>query len=478
MDRHAAVGGQYQPLSESNLRDIHEASLKILAETGLRVPNPPGLEIFRQAGAVIDGERVRLSRSLVEDGLASVPHQVLLAGRDPDQDLLLAGNKVHFGTGGSPSFVLPAGADQARQATLQDVADLAWLAESLNEVDFFVLPVTPTDLPLPNLAVNRFYAALQNTRKHIMGGLIDQPGAQQVFELGSLLAGGAEALRQRPFISCMTSWMISPLTFDPHVTDILTFWSKQGLPVALSSAPMAGSTSPITLAGTLVQLNAEQLAGITYTQLVRKGTPILAGYIPGQMNLRTGGYLGGTPEFALMQAGASQLARFYDVPIYCSAGMTDAKIPDQQAGYEKMLTLLLTALSGASFIHHAVGMLENMNIVSYEQMVLDNDIVQMVKRVLRGVETSPAHLAVDAIQRVGPSGHYLEDEHTLDFMRQEYINPPLSDRQNRGAWKDSGGLDSRARAVKLVEKLLKAERPAFLDAKLDQMVREKYEIHL
>jgi trimethylamine--corrinoid protein Co-methyltransferase len=478
MGRQAAVGCQYQPLSESDIRDIHEASLKILAETGIQVPNSTALEIFRQAGANLEGERVRLSRSLVEDGLASVPHEVLLAGKDPDQDLLLTGYKVHFGTGGSPSFILPAGTNETRQATIQDVADLAWLAESLNEVDFFVLPVTPSDLPLPAMAVNRFYAALKNTRKHIMGGLINLDGAREVFELGSLLAGSAEALRQRPFISCMTSWMISPLTFDPHVTDILTFWSGQGMPVALSSAPMAGSTSPITLAGTLVQLNAEQLAGISYTQFVRRGTPILAGYIPGQMNLYTGGYLGGTVEFALMQAGASQLARFYEVPIYCSAGMTDAKIPDQQAGYEKMLTLLLTALSGASFIHHAVGMLENMNIVSYEQMVLDNDIVQMVKRVLRGIETSPAHMAVEVIQRVGPGGHYLEDEHTLAFMRQEYVNPRLSDRQNREAWKESGGLDSRARAARLVEKLLNAERPTLLDAELDQMVREKYEIHL
>jgi trimethylamine--corrinoid protein Co-methyltransferase len=166
------------------------------------------------------------------------------------------------------------------------------------------------------------------------------------------------------------------------------------------------------------------------------------------------------------------------VPIYCSAGMTDSKLPDQQAGYEKMLTLLLTALSGASFIHHAVGMLENMNIVSYEQMVLDNDIVQMVKRVLGGVETSPTYLAVEAIQRVGPGGHYLEDEHTLQFMRSEYINPRLSDRQNREAWRESGALDSRARAANYVEKILTTERRTFLCETLDNQIRQKFDINL
>lgn len=478
MARSAAEGAQYRPLTDSEISSIHEASLVVLTETGIQVPNPPALEIFRQAGAKVDDERVKLSRALVEDGLASIPHEVLLAGRDSAQDLILSGKRVHFGTGGSPSFVLPPGTNQRRQAVLQDVAEFAWLVDRLAEVDFYVLPVTPSDIPPSALAVNRFYAALQRTQKHIMGGLINLRGAQDVFELGVLLAGSTEALRQRPFISCITSWMISPLTFDPHVTDILTFWSGQGMPVALSSAPMAGSTSPVTLAGTLTQLNAEQLAGMVYTQLIRKGSPVLAGYIPGQMNLRSGGYLGGTPEFALMQAGASQLARFYDVPIYCSAGMTDAKIPDEQAGYEKMLTLLLTALSGASFIHHAVGMLENMNLVSFEQMVLDNDIIKMVKRVLAGIATTPAHLAVEAIQRVGPGGHYLGDEHTLQFMRQEYIHPPLADRQNRESWIESGELDARARAGRLVQQILGSAQPAFLGEDQDQQIRQRFEIFL
>jgi trimethylamine--corrinoid protein Co-methyltransferase len=477
MSRQAALGGQFRPLSDTDIQNIHEASLKILEETGIQVPNHEALEIFRNAGTSINSDRVRLSRTLIEDGLSSVPHEVLLAGANSEQDLVLSGSRVHFGTGGSPSFVLPAGLNKERMALLSDVADLAALVECQDQVDFFVLPVTPTDIPLQDVAVNRFYAALANTQKHVMGGLINLQGAQDVFKLGVILAGSEQALRDRPLISCMTSWMISPLTFDPHVVDILTYWSQQGMPVALSSAPMAGSTSPITLAGTLTQLNAEQLAGLTYTQLVRKGTPVLAGYIPGQMNLRSGGYLGGTPEFALMQAGAAQLARFYDVPIYCSAGMTDSKIPDEQAGYEKMLTLLLTALSGASFIHHAVGMLENMNLVSYEQVVLDNDIVQMVKRVLQGIQTTPAHLAVEAIQRIGPGGHYLEDEHTLQYMRQEFINPRLSDRHNRERWKEAGKTDSRERATALVKSILRADKISLLEEDLDLEIHKRFTIH-
>ena len=232
---------------------------------------------------------------MIENALASAPTTVHLASRDGRRDLKLSDRRVHFGTGGSPSVVLDPGCRLSRPARLKDIEDLGRIAQRLDELDFFVLPVTPTDIPISAIATSRFYAALTATTKHIMGGLISLSGAQDVFEMASIVAGGSDALRKRPFVSCMTSFMVSPLTFDPETTDILTYWCRQGMPVALSAAPIAGATSPITLAGTLVQLNAEQLAGIVYTQLVRKGTPVLAGYIPGQMNLRTGGYLGGTP---------------------------------------------------------------------------------------------------------------------------------------------------------------------------------------
>lgn len=476
MTRPAACGGQYRPLSETDLQRIHVASLEVLADPGIQVPNDEALEVFRSAGAQVEGARVRLNQALIEDCLASLPNEVLLAGRHSGQDLLLSGQRVHFGTGGSPTRVLPAGEDQVRPAVLADVSRLASLADLLPEVDFLVLPVTPTDIPSETIAVNRFYAALTHTHKHVMGGLIDLQGAQEVYELGCLIAGGSEALRARPFISCMVSWMISPLTFDAHTTDILTYWCRQGLPVALSAAPMAGSTSPVTLAGSLTQLNAEQLSGMVYTQLVRRGAPLLAGYIPGQMNLHTGGYLGGTPEFGLMQAAAAQLAQFYGVPIYCSAGMTDAKLPDEQAGYEKMLTLLLTALSGASFIHHAFGMLENMNVVSYEQMVLDNDIVLMVKRVLQGIASGPSHLAVEAIQRVGPGGHYLGDEHTLEFMRQEFVQPRLADRSSWDTWQAQGASDSRRRAEQETHRLLAVAERKPLYGDVEKEIRARFKI--
>ncbi|MGQ9666820.1 MAG: trimethylamine methyltransferase family protein [Anaerolineae bacterium] len=477
MIREAVEGGQFAPLSPANIWTIHHESLDILSQVGVNVPLASARQRFRSAGALVDEKRVRIPTSMVEDALSSVPHSVLLASRDGQSDLLLEGRRVHFGTGGSPSLVLPPGEDGVRPALLRDVAQLARLAQRLEQVDFFVLPVTPTDIPPEKIAVHRFYAALRHTTKHIMGGLVHLEGARQVLEMGIWLAGGEEALRQRPFISCMTSWMVSPLTFDPDVTEILTFWCEHGMPVALSSAPMAGSTSPMTLAGTLVQLNAEQLAGMVYTQLVRRGTPVLAGYIPGQMNPSTGGYLGGTPEFGLMQAAAAQLAQFYNVPIYCSAGMSDAKVPDFQAGAEKTLTLLLTAMAGASYIHHAVGMIENMNAVSYEQMALDNDLILMVKRVLRGITVDVEHMAGEAIRRAGPSGHYLMDEHTLRHMRTEMVFPRLMDRSARETWTAAGRHTARQRAAQWVLDVLTEPAVPCLSSEQDSLLRKRFGVH-
>jgi trimethylamine---corrinoid protein Co-methyltransferase len=474
--KQAPAGGQYAPLSAADIQAIHQASLHVLYETGVEVAHPAARSRFAAAGAAVDGARVRLDEGLVTAALATVPHQVLLAAREGQADLLLEGRRVHFGTGGSPASVLECGATQTRPARLADVARLAILADVLPEIDFFVLPVTPADIPVSAIATGRFYAALRHTTKHIMGGLINLQGARDVYEMGVMLAGSPEALRARPFISGITSWMVSPLAFDTDVTDILTFWCEQGLPVALSAAPMAGSTAPITLAGTLVQLNAEQLAGMVYSQLVRPGTPVLAGYIPGQMDLRSGGYLGGTSEFGLMQAAVAQLAQFYDVPLYCSAGMSDAKLPDEQAGYEKMATLLMTAMAGASYIHHAAGMLENMNAVSYEQMALDNDIILMVRRALRGIAVDEDHLAAEAIARVGPGKHYLEDEHTLRHLRDEYITPRLADRQNRPDWLRRGALDARQRAAALVESILARSPRPCLSAEADHALRARFAV--
>jgi trimethylamine--corrinoid protein Co-methyltransferase len=478
MGRPGPVGGQYRPLTREQIEGVHQASLAVLERTGIHVENERALALYRQGGARVDGARVYLSPSTVEQALEKVPSRVLLAGRDPGQDVVLEGRRVYAGTGGSPTTVLDPGADTVRPALLQDLVDFARLADALDHCDFVVVPLHPTDVPDEDVPANRFYACLAHTAKHVMGGVGSVEGAQAVIEMGTVIAGGLEPLRERPFVSAITCWMVSPLHLDTGVTDILLAWCQAGLPVVLSSAPMAGSTSPVTLAGTLVQLNAEQLSGIVLTQLVRPGTPVLAGYIPGVADMRTGGYLGGAVEFGMMQAAAAQLAHFYRVPIYCSGGMSDAKLPDAQAGYEKMATFLLAAMGGGNYIHHAIGMVTNMSSASLEQAVIDDEIVAMAMRVLRGVEVTEASMAVDAIHRVGPGGHYLMDAHTVQFMRSGFFYPQVADRQNRAAWEEGGRKDTRARAIARLEKLLQAHESPGLPARVDTAIRARFNVLL
>ncbi len=431
---------------------------------------------FGRAARGIDGARVYISEQMVEKALALAPSRVLLAGRDPANDIVLEDKRVYAGTGGSPTAVLDLGATSVRPATLADLRQMVALVDKLPNCDFVVMPIYPTDIPAEHVPVNRFHTCLTHTTKHVMGGVDSAVGARQVIELATLIAGSLEALQARPIVSAIACWMVSPLHLDTSVTDILLTWCQQGLPLALSSAPMAGSTSPVTLAGTLTQLNAEQLSGIVLTQLVRPGTPVLAGYIPGVADMRSGGYLGGAVEFGIMQAAAAQLAHFYRTPIYCSGGMTDAKVPDAQAGYEKMATFLLAAMSGADYIHHAIGMINNMSTASLEQAVIDDEIVGMAMRTLRGIELTSDTLAVEAIDRVGPGGHYLTDPLTLQYMRSEYYQPCVSDRRNRTAWEDAGRQETRQRAAARVARLLAGSTGTGLAPEVDAAIRSRFQI--
>jgi trimethylamine---corrinoid protein Co-methyltransferase len=291
-----------------------------------------------------------------------------------------------------------------------------------------------------------------------------------------MIAGGEGALAKRPFVSFVTSWMISPLHFATETTRVLLEVTKNKIPVALSSAPMAGSTSPVTLAGALAQVHAEQLSGICLTQLANPGSSVLYGAIPSMADLKGMTYVGGGIEFGLMNAAISQMAQYLQVPNYNSAGLTDSKIPDIQAGYEKAYSICLCVLAGSNYIHHAAGMLESMKAVAYEQYVIDDEIIGMALRLLRGIEIDEDTLGFDAIREVGPSGNFLSSMHTVKFMRQEYFRQTLADRQAREAWEKSGSLDGRERARGKAREILRSHTPPKIDPKIDQEIRKRFNI--
>ncbi|MFQ5612052.1 MAG: trimethylamine methyltransferase family protein [Anaerolineae bacterium] len=473
-------GGQYRPLGQAEVERIYQAALTVLDETGIEVMPSPCREVWRKAGAKIDAgrNRVFIPRRLISEALSTAARQVQLCGQVPERDLLLGGSRVYLGTGGAAVKVLDLDG-HVRHSTLRDIFDIGRLVDALDNIHFYLRPVVARDIPAGALDVNSYYACLAATTKHVMGNCFSPDSVRQVVRLAAMIAGGEEPLRRRPFVSWTNCWTVSPLRYAPETVEVLDEIVRQGMPVVISSAPQAGATSPAALAGTLVQITAEQLSGVAYINLLRPGQPVILGYVPSVADLRTGAFSGGSPEFALMNAAAAQIAHFLDLPVYNSSALTDSKLPDAQAGYEKGLSSATAALAGANFIHHSAGFLESMLAVSYEQYVIDDDINGSVMRLVRGIEVTDETLSVDVIHEVcNGDGHFLGHPQTLGLMNSEYYYPHTGDRRSRDDWELAGGLDARQRARRRAKALLASNWPGHISAALDARLRAEFNIRL
>jgi trimethylamine--corrinoid protein Co-methyltransferase len=479
MDLKGLAGGQYRPLSEKGIQTIHEAALGILEKTGFTCES--GLEdtlrMLEAAGAQVDraAARIRFPRKVVLEHIRNAPRRVVLFSRTGKDDLDLIEDRVYLGTGGAAIRIIDLETGDYRPTTLRDLYLLARLVDKLDNIHFFLRPCIPTDIPETAYDVNMFYACLKGTGKHVMSGVNNIEGFHKVLDLASTAAGGREQLIEKPFISIITSFAISPLKLCTASTRIMQEANRHGIPVALSCAPMAGSTAPITMAANLVQIHAEQLAGIAISQLTQPGAPVLYGGIPGRANLYTMGYLGGSVECGMMNAAIHQMAHHIGVPNYNSSALTDSKIPDQQAAWEKGMTTLLAAMGGSNFVHHAAGMLDSMVGVAYEQYVIDDEIIGMACKVLKGIEVDAEHLALDVIDEVGPGGNFMIHAHTLKHMRSEYYaGNGITDCKDRRKWEQDGRLDARERARQMAKKILSALEVSYLPEAVDIAIRKKY----
>ncbi len=483
MNSGGRTGGQYRPLSEEQIKKIHQAALTILEEIGFTYESglDETLAMLEKAGATLDSDRARIffPRELVEEQAAKAPERVVLYSRDSKNDLDLTEDKVYLGTGGSTTKVLDLDSGQVRPSTLQDIYQIGRLVDKLDHIHFYLRPCFPTDIPPDEYDFNSMFACLKGTTKHTMVGMTTLAGFRQSLELAAMVAGGLEKLAAKPFWSTITSFAISPLKLCTTSTTIMQEACRHNIPVALSCAPMAGSTAPMTMAGTLAQLHAEQLVGLTIGQLTNPGAPQLYGGIPGAANMRTMGYMGGAVECGMMNAAVHQLAAYIKVPNYNSSGLTDSKIPDAQAGWEKALTTLLTAMGGSNYIHHAAGMLESMLAVAYEQYVIDDEIIGMCTSVLKGIEVDEERLALEAIADVGPGGNFMMSPHTIKHMRNEFfIGNGVSDAMSRDHWEKAGALDARSRARSIAKKLLADSEESRLGDEVEAAIRARFNILL
>jgi trimethylamine--corrinoid protein Co-methyltransferase len=467
----------YEPLSADEVSAVDDAALRVLEQVGVDVGNSTAAAIYRRAGARVDGTRVRLPRALVDEYVALAPQQVTLCGRDPKHDLRLFDTQVHVGTGGAALDVIDLYTGQRRPAALRDIAQIALLVDNLQNIHFYLRPCEPRDIPLPLADVNKYFAAITHTTKHVIGSVNSLQGLAEVVDLAGLVAGGEDEYRSRPFLSFICCWMISPLRLDTLTTELMLEVVRRRLPVVLSTAPMAGATAPYTLAGALVQTHAELLSGITLAQIASPGAPVIYGAVPSAANMRDGGYCCGAIEFGMLNAAVTQVARARRLPIYNSAGLTESKVPDIQAGYEKAFSVLQTVLAAGNFIHHSAGMLESMRTISYVQYVIDDEILGMALRAARGIEVNEETLGVESILRTGPGGNYLTDDLTLKYLRSERFLRAISDERSRHNDSDDS-VDlfevARRRAIQILE----TAAPPGLPNGVEEAIRRRFDIRL
>jgi len=458
----------FEVLSGDDLYRIHTATLEVLERVGVRVENKDALKLLDEVGADVNyGEMIaKIPQHMVDEAVRWSPRTVLFAGRDKKFDLRLEGKRVHFGTGEGAVSVLDLDTGSIRPSTKMDIANLARLADALPNIDFVMPVFTARDVPQQVLPLHDLHAVLKNTEKPVM--VVDF-GLDAIYlvKMASVIVGGEDKLKERPILGLYCE-PISPLTHGRDQTRNLMTFARWKLPIAYIAAPASGSTAPATIAGAIVQSNAETLSGNVIAQFTSRGAKYIHGSCTSVFDGRTGVFPYGAPEWMFINVAMAQLGRYYGFPTWSTGGCSDSKLLDGQATLEAALTLLVAAQSGANLIHDA-GSFVNLGLTgSLELLTISDEILSMIKYVLDGIEVSDETLAVDVIGRVGPRGHYLSQSHTLKFFKKEHWFPSILDRDTRDAWIKKGAKDLVQRAREKTKEILDSHRPAPLPVAIEK----------
>ncbi len=476
------TGGAFRPLSTQQIERIYVTALDVLERIGIGEPIPEILDVALPRGCSLDDHgRLLFPRGLVEDVLEHACRSYVRYGVDPALDQEIAGERVYFATSGEAVTILDYATQTFRPSTLVDLYDAARLVDRLDNVHGYGQPFVATEHSGELLVhdLNVAYAALAGTRKPFALSTANVDHVEPLIALFDMVAGGEGAFLERPFASIGGCPIVSPLRFGRENAEVLVKVASLGLVADLAIAPQAGATAPAALAGALVQCLAETLACLCVVNLVRPGSPFDFGMWPFVSDLRTGAFTGGGGEEALLMAASAQITNHLGLTSSVAAGMTDAKTIDAQAGYEKGVTVTAAALAGANLVSAYPGIVGSLMGQSYEGLVIDNDLIGSVQRVVRGIEVSDETLSFDVIaQAVAGIGHYLGSDQTVELMRSEFVYPEIADRSSPGAWEEEGSRNVYERAHERVREILGSHYPAYLDPALDARIRERFPIRL
>ncbi len=453
-------------LSQGDVESIHRATLDIIESVGVRFPSPKALDIWVSNGAKVDRETmvVKVPSKVIEEALKQAPQAYTLAAPDSALDLPLDGNHVYVGTDGCGVEIIDISTGKRRRSCLQDVADIARVADYTEEIAFHWVPVSAQDCPPESRGLHELSAIWKNSTKHVQTeSIYSEKEAYGALEMASTLAGGREALRKKPILSLMEC-TISPLAQDGGSLEAALVAAEAGLPVGFMTMASCASTAPATLAGNLVVGNAEVISALALIQLAYPGTPVFYAAAQTVMDLRTGAYTGGGPEDFLFGAAANRLADFYHLPLSMGSFATGAKEPDWQAGIENSLSTFMASAVMSDMLL-GVGLLNGSTIWSFEQMIMDCEIFSLICKMMEGIEVNEETLALDVIREVGPGGNFLTHEHTLKNMRKLWL-PTLMDRRPYAEWEEKGD-GARDWAREKVKNILATQKPKPIDPKLE-----------
>jgi len=461
---------RYDILSEDAMAKLDAGWRRLITEIGVEFMDQRALDLFAKAGQKVEDNTVFLDPDFVLEQVAKAPSEFDVQARNPANNVHIGGNSMAFGAVYGPPFVREG--EVRRDATFDDFKNFAKLAQSFGALDSAGGVICePNDTPLDSRHLDMTYALQTLTDKIYMGNVVSGVNAADTIAMSSILFGGRDKIEATPatisLINCN-----SPLRWDDRMLEAQFEYTGDNQPVVLTPFILMGAMSPVTIPAALVQQITEALSGIALSQLIRPGAPVIFGSFLSNIDMQSGSPTFGTPESGIGLLCTGQIARHFGLPFRTGGGLTSSQVPDGQAGYEALMTMMPTFLAGANWVMHSAGWLEGGLVAGYEKFVMDIEILQMLQHEFTPLEIDEGTLGFDAHQEVGHGGHFLGSMHTMERFRTCFYRPLLSSSENYERWNRNGGLDTAARAAKIwKQKLEEYEQPA-LDPAIDAELRE------
>ncbi len=475
------VGGQYRPLSEIQVQQIYDTSIRMLAELGMGDAPPALVKQALKCGATINElGRLCYSRDMIEDIINGACKSFLFHGRDEKHSFEVGGEQVYFGTGGAAVQTLDLDTHLYRPSTLADLDAFTRLADRLPNIAWFTRCCVATDVPdIFELDVNTAYCLMRATQKPVGISFSIAEHVDPIVDLFDQVAGGAGKFAEKPFCKAHISPVISPMRYGEDAFDVALACIRRGMPINSIVAAMSGATSPATIDGMLAASFAETLAALVMINIFEPGFPMIFSNWPFVIDLRTGAFCGGGGEISILNAGAAQLANHVGLPSGVASSMSDAKAVDAQMGMEKALSSLACGLSGANMVYESSGMMASLLGASFEAFLLDDEMLSHVYRMIRGIEVTEETLAFETMKSViTGEGHFIGETQTMKAMERDYFYPKLGDRLEPTAWAEAGAQDAWQRANSTVREILAQQQPNYIDPVTDAQIRDRFKILL